>query len=127
MHDATPTRLLMIPLKNINNTNIVLPVLLTKYLYLSTMLRYNIYLLLPYMEPIGACHTFNFKIQQPGSGFTNEHGLWEAALNEMLQWKRLLLRRSESWPKLCGHQLAQGLFTYKSHPTSPPPQTMLMP
>ena len=31
----------------------------------------------------------------------------------------------QSWPKLCGHQLAQGLFTYKSHPHSP--QTMLMP
>ena len=30
----------------------------------------------------------------------------------------------QSWPKLCGHQLAQGLFTYKSHLHSP--QTMLM-
>ena len=30
----------------------------------------------------------------------------------------------QSRPKLCGHQLAQGLFTYKSHPHSP--QTMLM-
>ena len=31
----------------------------------------------------------------------------------------------QSWPKLCGHQLAQVLFAYKSHPHSP--QTMLMP
>ena len=31
----------------------------------------------------------------------------------------------QSWPKLCGHQLAQGLFTYKLQPHSP--QTMLMP
>ena len=43
-----------------------------------------------------------------------------AMKNAMETWNSL-----QSWPKLCGHQLAQGLFTYKSHPHSP--QTMLMP
>ena len=83
------------------------------------------YLLLPYVEPIGACHTFNFKIQQPGSGLTNKHGLWEAALNEMLQWKGCCYVDLNPGQNYVDTSSRKAFLHINRTPL--PPQTMLMP